>query len=69
MKQMINFKATATVQTDEGVFEAVISTQAVDRENDIVHPEAMVDGDEGVEPADPAGVAPLHQGRRTSSGR
>ena len=38
----INFKATATVQTDQGVFEAVISTEAVDRENDIVHPDAMV---------------------------
>jgi HK97 family phage prohead protease len=32
----------ATTATDEGVFEAVISTATVDREKDIVEPQAMV---------------------------
>jgi uncharacterized protein len=35
-------KAVPTVTTDEGVFEAVISTTDEDREKDIVVPEAMV---------------------------
>src|SRR3954465_15721716 len=35
------FKAVA-VTTDEGLFEAVISTAAVDRERDVVVPAAMV---------------------------
>jgi len=35
-------KATTTTQ-DQGVFEAVISTASVDREKDIVRPEAMVE--------------------------
>jgi HK97 family phage prohead protease len=33
----------ATTATDEGVFEAVISTATIDRELDIVEPKAMVD--------------------------
>jgi phage head maturation protease len=33
----------ATTATDEGVFEAVISTATIDRELDIVEPQAMVD--------------------------
>jgi len=41
--QHLTFKAATTVQTDQGVFEAVISTEAVDRERDVVMPEAMVD--------------------------
>jgi HK97 family phage prohead protease len=39
----INVKAAVAVQTDEGLFEAVISTASVDREKDIVEPSAMVD--------------------------
>lgn len=35
-------KATVAVDTDQGVFEAVISTQSVDRERDIVSPDGMV---------------------------
>jgi HK97 family phage prohead protease len=41
--EQINLKAATTVQTDEGLFEAVISTEAVDREKDIVEPAAMVE--------------------------
>jgi HK97 family phage prohead protease len=41
--QHITFKAVTTTTTDQGVFEAVISTQSVDRENDVVVPEAMVE--------------------------
>ena len=33
----------ATTATDEGIFEAVISTATIDRELDIVEPQAMVD--------------------------
>ena len=36
-------KAVTTQTTDAGLFTAVISTAAVDRENDVVVPEAMVD--------------------------
>jgi hypothetical protein len=43
----ITFKAVATQTTDRGIFEAVISTEAVDRENDVVLPEAMVSAFEG----------------------
>jgi HK97 family phage prohead protease len=32
-----------TTTTDQGLFEAVISTESIDRENDVVRPEAMVD--------------------------
>ena len=42
-KAHITFKAVTTVSTDEGVFEAVISTATIDRELDIVEPQAMVD--------------------------
>ena len=35
-------KAVATPTTDQGVFEAVISTSAIDRELDVVEPAAMV---------------------------
>lgn len=38
----ITLKAVTTVGTEEGVFRAVISTSSVDREKDIVVPEAMV---------------------------
>lgn len=38
------FKATATaVDADQGTFEAVISTASIDREGDIVDPQAVVD--------------------------
>lgn len=40
--ETIHLKATATQVTDQGVFEAVISTMDSDRELDIVVPEAMV---------------------------
>lgn len=40
--QHMTLKAVATTTTDQGVFEAVISTESIDRENDIVIPEAMV---------------------------
>jgi HK97 family phage prohead protease len=36
-------KAATTATTDQGVFEAVISTPSVDRDKDIVEPQAMVD--------------------------
>jgi hypothetical protein len=35
-------KAVATTTTDLGEFEAVISTSAIDREKDMVEPDAMV---------------------------
>lgn len=35
-------KAATAVRTEEGLFEAVISTASIDREKDIVDPEAMV---------------------------
>jgi uncharacterized protein len=35
-------KAVATATTDEGLFEAVVSTSAIDREGDVVEPAAMV---------------------------
>lgn len=35
-------KAATTAATDEGIFEAVISTATVDRDKDIVEPDAMV---------------------------
>jgi hypothetical protein len=38
----VRVKAATTVTGDEGVFEAVISTESIDREKDIVIPEAMV---------------------------
>jgi HK97 family phage prohead protease len=41
--QHLALKAVAFTITDDGVFEAVISTQSVDREKDIVEPSAMVD--------------------------
>jgi hypothetical protein len=34
-------KAVATRTTDQGEFEAVISTSAIDREKDVVEPDAM----------------------------
>lgn len=37
----LTLKATTAVQTDEGTFEAVISTASVDRDGDIVEPQAM----------------------------
>jgi len=40
--QHLTLKAVAPVTTDEGVFEAVISTADVDRERDVVDPDAMV---------------------------
>lgn len=39
---LFTLKATTTVGTEQGTFEAVISTGAVDRDKDIVEPEAMV---------------------------
>ena len=39
----LELKATTTVSTDAGTFEAVISTATIDREQDIVEPAAMVD--------------------------
>jgi len=36
-------KAAVETVTDQGIFEAVISTSAVDRERDVVVPSAMVD--------------------------
>ena len=41
--QHMTFKAAVATTTDAGIFEAVISTEAIDRENDVVVPEAMVD--------------------------
>ena len=41
MERMI-MKAATTATTDQGVFEAVISTETIDRENDIVSADAMV---------------------------
>jgi HK97 family phage prohead protease len=41
MEQLL-LKAVATATTDQGIFEAVISTSAIDREKDIVEPNAMV---------------------------
>jgi HK97 family phage prohead protease len=38
----LTLKAVTTQVTDQGVFEAVISTASVDREKDIVEPAAMV---------------------------
>jgi len=38
----LTLKAVTTVSTDQGVFEAVISTEAVDREKDIVSAAGMV---------------------------
>lgn len=38
----LKLKAVATATTDLGVFEAVISTEAVDREGDVVVASAMV---------------------------
>src|SRR3954454_1114831 len=35
-------RAVATTTGDEGLFEAVISTSAIDREGDVVEPQAMV---------------------------
>ena len=40
--QHLTLKAVTTTTTDQGVFEAVISTESIDRENDVVCPEAMV---------------------------
>jgi hypothetical protein len=54
--------ATAAVATDQGVFEAVISSEAVDRERDIVAADAMVSALKKMEPADPACVGALHRG-------
>jgi HK97 family phage prohead protease len=39
----LTLKAVATQTTDEGVFEAVISTESVDRERDVVVASAMVE--------------------------
>lgn len=39
----LTLKAVATQTTDQGVFEAVISTESVDRENDVVVASAMVE--------------------------
>ena len=39
----MDVKTAVAVQTDQGLFEAVISTASVDREKDIVEPQAMVD--------------------------
>jgi HK97 family phage prohead protease len=51
-------KAVATTTTDLSEFEAVISTSAIDREKDIVEPDAMV---LRVARLDPQGkVVPLH---------
>ena len=41
MERMI-MKAATTIATDQGVFEAVISTESIDREQDIVSADAMV---------------------------
>jgi HK97 family phage prohead protease len=41
--QHMTLKAAVATTTDRGIFEAVISTDAVDRENDIVEPAAMVE--------------------------
>lgn len=38
----IDVKVATAVQTDQGLFEAVISTASVDREKDVVDPDAMV---------------------------
>lgn len=38
----ITFKAVTTVETEQGEFEAVISTSTIDRERDIVDPEGFV---------------------------
>ena len=43
MIEHLTFKAVTTTTTDQGVFEAVISTENVDREKDIVMAAAMVD--------------------------
>jgi HK97 family phage prohead protease len=40
--QRLDLKAVTSVVTDEGEFTAVISTQTVDREKDVVEPAAMV---------------------------
>jgi HK97 family phage prohead protease len=40
--QRLAVKAITSTVTDEGVFEAVISTESVDREKDVVAPVAMV---------------------------
>jgi HK97 family phage prohead protease len=39
----LTLKAVTTQVTDQGVFEAVISTATIDREKDIVEPSAMVE--------------------------
>jgi HK97 family phage prohead protease len=41
--QHLTLKAVTTPTTDQGIFETVISTEAIDRENDVVLPEAMVE--------------------------
>jgi HK97 family phage prohead protease len=41
--QHMTLKAVTTTTTDQGLFEAVISTESIDRENDVVVPAAMVD--------------------------
>ena len=41
--ERLTLKAVTTPTTDEGLFEAVISTESVDRENDVVLPDAMVE--------------------------
>jgi hypothetical protein len=43
MMERLTFKAVMTTTTDQGIFEAVISSEAVDREQDIVVAAAMVD--------------------------
>lgn len=40
--QHLLLKAAATATTDQGVFEAVISTASIDRERDVVDPHGMV---------------------------
>src|SRR4051812_36209997 len=41
--QHMTLKAAVATATDQGLFDAVISTAAVDRERDVVAPAAMVD--------------------------
>src|SRR6185295_14730320 len=41
-REHLMLKAATSVVTDEGVFTAVISTAAIDREKDIVEPAALV---------------------------
>ena len=56
--QHLTLKAVTTTTTDQGLFEAVISTERVDREHDIVRPEAMVAALQAWTPTDKK--IPLH---------